>query len=118
VIDLTDEQQKAYKRFITARNNVGLVRTQGYSKRKFIRQADVVCSVDITGLNHPLFEQNDDWLEYKEASLAWWAIEPEFRKTERMSAIRGDYGTSDNWEESAPRVRDTYSVINEEEQQP
>jgi hypothetical protein len=68
-------------------------------------------------MNHPLFEQNDDWLEYKEASLAWWEVEPEFRKTERMSAIRGDYGTSDNWEESAPRVRDTYSVINEEEQQ-
>lgn len=117
MIHLTDEQKKAYKRFITARNKVGVVRTQGYTKRKFIRQADVVCSVDVIGLNHPLFEPNDDWLEYKEASLAWWAIEPEFRKTERMSAIRGDYGTSDNWEESAPRVRDTFSVINEEEQQ-
>jgi hypothetical protein len=117
VIHLTDEQKKAYKRFITARDKVGVVRTQGYTKRKFIRQADVVCTVDVIGLNHPLFEPNDDWLEYKEASLAWWAIEPEFRKTERMSAIRGDYGTSDNWEESAPRVRDTFSVINEEEQQ-
>ena len=117
MIHLTDEQKKAYKRFITARDKVGVVRTQGYTKRKFIRQADVVCTVDVIGLNHPLFEPNDDWLEYKEASLAWWAIEPEFRKTERMSAIRGDYGTSDNWEESAPRVRDTFSVINEEEQQ-
>jgi hypothetical protein len=43
------------------------------------------------------------------------AIEPEFRKTERMSAIRGDYGTADSWDESAPRVRDTYSIIQEEE---
>jgi hypothetical protein len=117
VITLTKEQELAYKRFITARDKVGLVRTAGYSKRKWIRQADVVCTVDIAGLNHPLFEQNDDWLEYKEASLAWWAIEPEFRKTSRMSAIRGDYGTSDNWEEGTPRVRDTYSIINEEETQ-
>jgi hypothetical protein len=116
VIDLTDEQKKAYKRFITARDKVGVVRTQGYTKRKWIRQADVVCTVDIAGMNHPVFEQNDDWLEYKEASLAWWAIEPEFRKTQRMSAIRGDYGTSDNWEESTPRVKDTFSIINEEEQ--
>ena len=117
MITLTKEQERAYRRFIMARDKVGLVRTAGYSKRKWIRQADVVCTVDITGMNHPLFEQNDDWLEYKEASLAWWAIEPEFRKTERMSAIRGDYGTSDNWEEGTPRVRDTYSVINEEETQ-
>ena len=117
MITLTKEQERAYKRFITARDKVGLVRTQGYSKRKWVRQADVVCTVDIAGMNHPLFEQNDDWLEYKEASLSWWAIEPEFRKAERMSAIRGDYGSSDNWEEGAPRVRDIYSVINEEEQQ-
>ena len=113
----TVEQAKAYERFIKARDKVGLVRTQGYSKRKWVRQADVVCTVDIAGMNHPLFEQNDDWLEYKEASLLWWAVEPEFRKAERMSAIRGDYGASDNWEEGTPRVRDTYSVINEEETQ-
>jgi hypothetical protein len=117
VIQLTEEQQRAYKRFITARDKVGVVRTQGYTKRKWVRQADVVCSVDIAGLNHPLFEQNDDWLEYKAASLAWWAIEPEFRKKARMSAIRGDYGSSDNWEEGTPRMRDTFSVINEEDQQ-
>ena len=113
----TVEQVKAYERFIKARDKVGVVRTQGYTKRKWIRQADVVCSVDIAGMNHPLFEPNDDWLEYKEASSLWWVVEPEFRKTERMSAIRGDYGSSDNWEEGAPRVRDIYSVINEEEQQ-
>ena len=117
MITLTKEQERAYKRFITARDNVGIVRTAGYSKRKWIRQADVVCTVDVTGFNHPFYEQNDDWLEYKEASLAWWAIEPEHRKTNRMSAIRGDYGTSDNWEEGTPRVRDTYSIINEEETQ-
>lgn len=117
MLQLTDEQHRAYKRFITARDKVGLVRTEGYTKRKWVRLADVVQTVDVEGLGHPLFEANEDWLEYKEASLAWWAIEPEFRKTERMSAIRGDYGSSDSWEESAPRVRDTYSIINEEEVQ-
>jgi hypothetical protein len=74
-----------------------------------------VQTVDVAGLNHPLFEENEDWLEYKEASLAWWKVEPEFRKAERMSAIRGDYGVSDSWEEGSIRVRDTFSIINEEE---
>jgi len=115
LIELTEEQQRAYKRFITARDKVGIVRTQGYSKRKWVRQADVVCTVDITGMNHPLFEQNDDWLEYKEASLAWWAIEPEFRKTERMSAIRGDYGSSDSWDEGSISIRDTFVAIQGDE---
>lgn len=117
MIQLTDEQQRAYKRFIIARDKVGIVRTLGYTKRKWVRQADVLQTVDIAGFNHPFFEVNHDWLEYKEASLAWWAIEPEFRKTERMSAIRGDYGSSDSWEEGSPRIRDIYSVINEEEAQ-
>lgn len=111
----TEEQLRAYQRFITARNKVGVVRVQGFTKNPWIRQADVTCTVDITGQNHPLFEQNDEWLEYKEASLAWWAIEPEFRKQERMSSIRGDYGHSDNWDEITPTARDTFSVIKEEE---
>jgi len=114
VIQLTDEQQKAYERFIKARDKVGLVRTQGYTKRKWIRHADVLQTVDIAGFNHPFYEANPHWQEYKEASSLWWAVEPEFRKTERMSAIRGDYGASDNWEEGSIRVRDTFSVINEE----
>ena len=116
-MNLTDEQQRAYKRFITARDKVGVVRTLGYTKRKWVRQAEVIQTVDIAGFNHPFFEQNYDWLEYLMASAAWWAVEPEFRKKERMSAIRGDYGASDNWEDSTPRIRDTFSVINEEEQQ-
>lgn len=113
-MELTDEQRKAYARYIRARDAVGLTRTQGYTKRAWIRTADVVQTVDIAGMNHPLFEQNDEWLEYKEASLAWWAIEPEFRKTERMSAIRGDYGISDDWSEGTTKTRDTFSMIQEE----
>ena len=115
MIELSEEQKRAYQRYITARNKVGLVRTAGYTKRAWIRTADVICTVDVAGMNHPLFEQNDDWLEYKEASSAWWAIEPEHRKANRMSAIRGDYGASDNWNEEAPRVRDTVSLMGDEE---
>jgi hypothetical protein len=115
MIEFTDEQKKAYKRFIEARNRVGIVRSKGFTKTAWVRFADVTCTVDVAGLNHPLFEQNDEWLEYKEASLAWWAIEPEFRKTERMSSIRGDYGHSDSWEEVTPTTRDTFSVIKEED---
>jgi len=111
----TEAQLKAYKRFIEARNRVGLVRTKGFTKREWIRLADVVCTVDIAGMNHPVFQVNDDWLEYKDASLTWWAIEPEFRKDERMSSIRGDYGHSDNWDEVAPVVRDTFFIIKEED---
>ena len=115
MIQLSAEQQKAYKRFITARDKVGIVRTQGYTKRAWVRQAEVIQSVEIVGLNHPLFETNHDFIEYLEASHAWWQIEPEFRKTERMSAIRGDFGASDSWNEEAPRLRDTYSITQEEE---
>ena len=55
----------------------------------------------ITGLNHPLFVVNDDWVEYKEASLAWWAVEPPYRHEERLRATRGDYGGTDSWEDPA-----------------
>lgn len=112
MIELTDAQQRAYNRYINARNKVGLVRTQGFTKRQWVRFADVTCTVDIEGFNHPFFEFNEDWDEYKKAFEAWLAVEPESRKTERMSAIKGDYGTSDNWDESTPNVRDTYSVFN------
>jgi hypothetical protein len=104
--DFTQEQTRAYQRFIIARNNVSLGQYRKYNKRPWQPTSDVVCSVDVIGLNHQLFEQNDEWLEYKEASLAWWAIEPEFRKTERMSMIRGDYGDSDSWREKQPNVKE------------
>ena len=113
MLEFTKEQKLAYARFIRARNRVGLVPEARDNTKPWVRTADVQSTVDIAGMNHPLFEQNDEWLEYKEASLAWWRIEPEFRKTERMSSIRGDYGQSDNWDERAPKVRDTFSVTKE-----
>ena len=110
----TEEQTRAYERYIKARDKVGLVRTKGYGKRPWIRTAEYD-TVEVAGLNHPLFERNDDWFEYLDASSQWWAVEPEHRKTSRMSAIRGDYGASDNWNEEAPRVRDTVSLMGDEE---
>jgi hypothetical protein len=62
--------------------------------------------VDVGNMNHPLFIENDEWIEYQQASLAWWAIEPEFRKTERMSMIRGDYGDVDSWRDKAQPVKE------------
>lgn len=104
-IKFSSEQTKAYNRFIRARNSVSLGQYRKYSK-EWQPTSDVVCTVDEVGMNHPLFEQNDGWLEYKEASLAWWAIEPDHRKTERMSMIRGDYGDTDTWKEKQHSVRE------------
>ena len=106
MISLTQEQQRAYDRFIRARDRV---RIGTYGKRlkgSRVPLSEVVCTVDITGFNHPFFERNDEWIEYLEASAAWWAIEPEFRKLERMSMIRGDYGEVDSWREKQHKVRE------------
>ena len=112
LLQLNDEQQRAYDRFIRARNKMGLgrgVRTQSnsISKPKWIPSSDYVACVDITGMNHPLFVVNDEYLEYKEAFQEWLKVEPEFRFNERMRASMGDYGTQDNWEERATRVKDS-----------
>ena len=114
-MDLTEQQLRAYARFITARNKVGMVRVKGYSKTPWIPTREVIYCVDVTGLNHPLYVMNDDWLEYKEASLAWWAIEPMFRDQERMRATRGDYGAQDSWDDVTPSARDVYSITQGEE---
>jgi len=106
MIELSDEQKRAYDRYIKARRRI--------TKFEYIPHSEVLRTVDIEGMNHPLFEQNDFYLEYKEASSAWWAIEPEFRKTERMRMSRGDYGTQDSWEERSPNITDSYTQFKEE----
>lgn len=97
---LTPEQQKAYLRFIRARDKVKLVKTSGNYRQKYVPHRDYTDSVHVTGLNHPLFVLNEDWIEYKEASAAWWAIEPHHREEERLRATRGDYGDEDSWDET------------------
>ena len=102
MIDLTPEQQKAYNRFITARNKVGIVKRKG----KWIPLKDVLECVDVAGLNHPMYVQNDAWLEYKEAFKQWLEVEPEFREKERMRSSRGDYGVVDSWEDKPSKIKE------------
>jgi hypothetical protein len=106
MIKFTEDQQKAYDRYIRARNNVSLGQYRRHNKKGWQPTSDVVCTVDVAGLNHPMFLENDAWIEYKEASIAWWAIEPEIRKEERMSMIRGDYGNADSWREKSHNVKE------------
>lgn len=81
---------------------MGIVRRKG----KWIPQSDVLLTVDVVGLNHPLFMVNDDYLEYQEAFKQWLAVEPEFREQERMRSTRGDYGQSDSWEEKPKKIKE------------
>jgi len=91
---MNDEQRIAYYRFIKIRDKIRHSKT-------WIPPKDYVCTVDIAGMNHPLFELNELYIEYQEAFKQWLAVEPEFRKVERMSMIRGDYDKQDSW-----RVKD------------
>lgn len=113
MIDLTPEQKKIYDKYIAARNKVGLVRVKGFAKNNWIPMSDCSATVEVLGLNHPYFELNEPWLEYKEAFKAWLAVEPEFREQERMRMSRGDYGAQDSWDEKKAHVSDTYRKIQE-----
>ena len=100
MIKLTHDQQKAYDRFIRARDRVFK------RKGKWVRMADVKSTVDIVGLNHPLYEANPEWQEYKEAFMGWLAVEPQFREKERMRSSRGDYGVVDSWEDKPSKIKE------------
>lgn len=110
-IELTQEQRKAYDRFIRARDTVKLVRTAKNIANEWVPHRDYIDSVKNDGDHHPLFEPNLIWQEYKDASLAWWKVEPEWRNQERMRMSRGDYGYSDSWESAPSGVKDVLSEI-------
>ena len=76
MIKLSLEQQRAYDRFIRARDKLR-------HSPKWIPRSDVLYCVDVAGLNHPMFIQNDDYLEYQDAFKEWLNVEPEFRKGEQ-----------------------------------
>lgn len=111
MIELTSEQRAIYNRYIACRDKVGIVRRG----KKWIPLKDYTATVDITGMNHPVFELNDDWLEYKEAFMAWLAVEPAFREKERMRMSRGDYGSQDSWEEKGSGVSDISTKIKDDQ---
>ena len=106
MINLTQEQQRAYDRFIRARDRVRIGKYGKKLKGAHIPLSAVFCVVDQPNMNHPMYLENTEWIEYLEASEAWWAIEPEFRKKERMSMIRGDYGDVDNWRDKQSKVKE------------
>ena len=87
---MTDEQRRIYAFYIQARDKIR-------HAKKWIPPSDVLSTVDIAGMNHPLFEMNEDYIEYQKAFKRWLEVEPEYRKTERMSMIRGDYDKQDSW---------------------
>ncbi len=111
MIELTKEQKVAYDRFIRARDKVKLVRTASNIRSEWIPQRDCLESYKADGEHHPLFETNYIWQEYKDASLAWWKVEPSFRDDERMRMSRGDYGKQDSWDESPSGVKDVVSEL-------
>ena len=100
MIELTLEQTRAYNRFIIARDKL-------FKRSKtWVRNSDIQCTVDITGLNHPLYVVNDEYIEYRTAFAIWLGVEPRFREEERMRSTRGDYGTQDSWEEKPSRIKE------------
>lgn len=110
MIEFNDEQKKAYDRFIKARDRVFNRR----SKHAWIPLSDYSACVDVAGMNHPLFVQNDVWFEYKEAFKYWLEVEPPFREQERMRMSRGDYGAQDSWDERGGKVPDVVHKLKED----
>jgi hypothetical protein len=108
---MTEDQKIAYNRFIKARDRVGLVRTATNRRNPWVRLADVVETVDMVNLNHPLFIENEEWLDYKESFIEWLEVEPVERKEERMRMSRGDYGTQDSWDEKGFKISDVYNKV-------
>ena len=113
-LNLTEEQQKAYNRFIRARDEIKLVKTAGNFKKPYIPHRQYLDSIQLPNENHCQFIRNDEWWEYLEASQAWWDIEPRFRHEQRMRATRGDYGVEDNWEDDRQDVVDLYQYFKED----
>jgi hypothetical protein len=114
MIELNEIQQRAYARFIKARDRVGLGAVKPNKNYSWVPMSDYSSCVDVAGMNHPLFVQNDEWLEYKEAFLNWLDVEPKFRHHECMRMSRGDYGTQDSWEERGNKVTDIVHKIKED----
>ena len=100
MIELNPEQTRAYNRYILARDKVFK------RSKKWVRSSTIANTVDVTGLNHPLYVVNDEYVEYVEAFQEWLRVEPAFRHEERMRSSRGDYGAPDNWDEKPSKLKE------------
>lgn len=106
---LTKEQQISYNYYIKMRDKVKLVITDKNFMSEHTPFSEVLACVDVTGINHCLFIQNDAWMEYLDARKDWLGVEPEFRNVERLRASRGDYGREDDWD--AEHVEKDYKEL-------
>ena len=110
LLQLTTEQQTAYNRFIKARdrirNNNSFMSDNKDEVPAIIFPNDVLNVVEVAGINHPMYEANEPYLEYQQAFQNWLAVEPRFRHDERMRMSRGDYGTQDSWDNPKERIKD------------
>ena len=108
---LTDEQMRAYSKFVRAAEKVKLIKTKRNFTWPYVPQRDYLDCLRPDGTHHPVFVENEAWSEYKLASEEWWRLEPEWRKDERLRASRGDYGDEDSWDDEVTDVKDTYQML-------
>jgi len=106
MVEYTEEQQKAWARYMAAWDNVGLGRKR--KKGAWIPQSDVLGSVKSDGMLTPLFVPNE---ECKEASEHWKQVQPRHMHDERLRMTRGDYGLEDSWDAPNVSILDTYDQI-------
>jgi len=109
MVEYTEEQQKAWARYMAAWDNVGLGRKR--KKGAWIPQSDVLGSVKSDGMLTPLFVPNEAWSEFKEASEHWKQVQPRHMHDERLRMTRGDYGLEDSWDAPNVSILDTYDQI-------
>ena len=102
---MTDEQLKAWERYIKMFKRVGFNKIH---KEGHVPKSEVLRTVDVEGMNHPMFEPNLIWLDYLEAVTEWHKVEP---IRPRMSAITGDYGDCDDWEDEPQKIKDSYAKL-------
>jgi hypothetical protein len=72
MIELNVEQTKAYNRFIAARNRIK-------DSKVWIRPSEIAETVDVPGLNHPMYAPNPLYIEYQEAFQSWLEVSPQNR---------------------------------------
>ena len=82
-IELNPEQTKAYNRFIAARDKIR-------NSKVWIRPSEIAETVEVAGLNHPMYAPNPLYIEYQEAFQAWLAVEPQNRKEWRRGGYSED----------------------------
>jgi hypothetical protein len=80
MIELTPEQTKAYNRFI-------LVRDRIKNSKTWIKPFEIAETVDVPGLNHPMYAPNPLYIEYQDAFKAWLILSPHNKKETLEEAL-------------------------------